>query len=84
VPSKSFFIDIPHQSRYDTNPNNMASIWLLRGNAGAVMFGNCDSAATTAICSTWILAPADFLPEKPTLGSYALANAVTAQVQPAR
>jgi hypothetical protein len=32
--------------------NNVASIWLLRGNAGAVMVRNCDGAATTAFCST--------------------------------
>jgi hypothetical protein len=29
----------------------VASIWLLRGNAGAVMVRNCDGAATLLFCS---------------------------------
>jgi hypothetical protein len=41
----------PRYCRCDINPNNVASIWLLRGNAGAVMVRNCDGAATTAFCS---------------------------------
>jgi hypothetical protein len=36
---------------YDIKSNNVASIWLLRGNAGAVMVRNCDGAATTTLCS---------------------------------
>src|SRR5260370_1908845 len=31
--------------------NNVASIWLLLGNAGAVILRTCDGAATTPICS---------------------------------
>jgi hypothetical protein len=41
----------PRYCRCDVNPNNVASIWLLRGNAGAVMVRNCDGSATTAFCS---------------------------------
>jgi hypothetical protein len=82
VPSKNFFIGIPHLSRCHTNPNNVASIWLLRGNAGAVMAGNCDGAATTAICSRRRTIFSIFLSGKRVSSSYALAKAVTAQVQP--
>jgi CubicO group peptidase (beta-lactamase class C family) len=31
--------------------NKVASVWLLRGDAGARLLRNCDNAATTAICS---------------------------------
>jgi hypothetical protein len=31
--------------------NKVASIWLLRGNVGAVMVRNCDGAATKSFCS---------------------------------
>jgi hypothetical protein len=31
--------------------NNVASFWLLRGNAGAQIVRNCDTAATAAFCS---------------------------------
>jgi hypothetical protein len=38
----------------------VASIWLLRGNVGAVMNSDCDGAATTAFCS---IRPTVFCPE---------------------
>jgi hypothetical protein len=31
--------------------NKMASIWLLGGDPGAPILGDCDGTATTAICS---------------------------------
>jgi hypothetical protein len=46
APSRNFFIFDPRYLRCDINPNNVTSIRLLWGNAGAPMVLNCDGAAT--------------------------------------
>jgi hypothetical protein len=48
----------------------VASIWLLRGNAEAVMVRNCDRAATGHFCSVG----GDFLPGKRVLYGYVLST----------
>jgi hypothetical protein len=42
---------IPRYCRRDIQTNNVASIWLLDGNAGAHAAGDRDSGATTQFCS---------------------------------
>jgi hypothetical protein len=56
----------------------MASIWLLRGNAAALMVRDCDGAATTAFCSTGTTI---FSPGKRAVYGYASGNAVSDPVQ---
>jgi hypothetical protein len=51
APSRNFFIIDPRYVRCDINPNNVTSIRLLWGNAGAPMVRNCDGAATKRFSS---------------------------------
>jgi hypothetical protein len=62
---------------FDINSNNVASIWLLHGSAGAVIVRNCDDAATTPICSKRRRS----LPGKPTVFRYALVGGCSGPVQ---
>src|SRR5258708_10334201 len=50
VPSKTLLMTTSLLVSLRPQSNNVASIWLLRGNAGAVILRNCDGAATTPIC----------------------------------
>ncbi|WP_154071565.1 hypothetical protein [Bradyrhizobium lablabi] len=57
--------------------NNVASIWLLRGDAGTLIVRNCDAAATAPICSINVL----FLPKKQMVLRYAFVSAFGDPVQ---
>jgi hypothetical protein len=48
APSKTLFIGIPRYSRWRQQSNNVASIWLLRGNAAAVIVSYCGDETTSA------------------------------------
>jgi hypothetical protein len=47
APSKTLFIGIPHHCRWRRQSNNVASIWLLRGNVGPVIASNYGNETTT-------------------------------------
>jgi hypothetical protein len=51
VLSRNFFIFDPHYLRCAINPNNVTSIRLLWGNAGAPLVCNCDGVATKRFSS---------------------------------
>src|SRR5258708_30107755 len=51
VPSKTLLMITSLLVSLGAQSNNVASIWLLLGNVGAVILRNCDGAATTPICS---------------------------------
>src|ERR1700730_3785207 len=55
VPSKSLFMSVPLYYRDRHQSNNVASFWLLRDNAGAVIARYCDGIATTAFCSIGVV-----------------------------
>ena len=63
APSKILFMIVPRSVNCDTQGNNVASIGLLRGNAGALIVRNCDGAATKRFCS--IAALRGFFARKP-------------------
>src|ERR1700730_12596816 len=49
APSKNLFIGIPRYCRWRQQLNNVASIWLLRGNVGPVIVSYYDDESTTAL-----------------------------------
>src|SRR5882724_11487214 len=48
---QKFFHENPRYWRNRHQSNNVAPVWLLRGNAGARLVSRCDREATTPICS---------------------------------
>jgi hypothetical protein len=44
--SRIFFMEVPRYRRHRQQPNNVASIWLLRGTAKTRLFAGCSSRAT--------------------------------------